>query len=88
MKFNRNTTFVSMDDKHKVKVGEPGCPLAAVERGRQVLVGLDTVFQVADHDLSRFTLTPSVIFASDIPYSIDGSFYEGQVHVGLKNCRL
>ena len=31
--------LVSMDDKHKVKVGEPGYPLAAAERGKQVIVG-------------------------------------------------
>ena len=76
-----------MDDKHKVKVGEPGCPPAAVERGQQGLVGLDKVFQGADHDISWLTLIPSVTFAidNDIPNSIDGSFYEGQVHVGLKN---
>ena len=85
VRFRQNTTLVSMDDKHKVKVGEPGCPLAAVEGGRQVLVGLDTVFQVAGHDFSRFTLTPSVTFAIDMPNSIDDSFYEGQVHVGLED---
>ena len=27
-----------MDDKHRCKVGEPGYPVAAVERGRQVIV--------------------------------------------------
>ncbi len=27
-----------MDDKHRLKVGEPGIPVAAAERGRQVLV--------------------------------------------------
>ena len=30
-------------------------------------------------------LTPSVTFEIDIPETIDGSFYEGQVHVGLKD---
>ena len=29
------TTLVSMDDKHKVNVGEPGYPLAAAEIGKQ-----------------------------------------------------
>ncbi len=42
--------FVSLDDKHKVSVGEPDCPVASVERGRRVLVRSDEVFAVADHD--------------------------------------
>ena len=28
------SVFVSVDDKHRIKVGEPGFPLAAVERGK------------------------------------------------------
>ena len=30
--------FVCLDDKHRIKVGEPDVPVASVERGRQVLV--------------------------------------------------
>ena len=30
--------FVCLDDKHKIKVGEPGYPVAATERGRRVPV--------------------------------------------------
>ena len=71
IRFRDECTFLSVDDKHKVKVGEPGTPLAAVERGRQVLVGNGQSFQVADHDFSKITLTPSVIFELDIPESID-----------------
>ena len=52
--------LVSMDDKHKVKVGEPGYPLAAAERGKQVIVGENQVMAVGDHDFSKSTLTPSV----------------------------
>lgn len=53
-------TLVSMDDKHKVKVGEPSYPLAAAERGKQVIVGPNQVMAVGDHDFSKATLTPSV----------------------------
>lgn len=35
-KYKDDTTFVCMDDKHTMKIGEPGYPLAAVERGKQV----------------------------------------------------
>ena len=33
-----------MDDKHRLKVEEPGVPVAAVERGRQVLVSTTQSF--------------------------------------------
>lgn len=57
------TTFASLDDKHTVKIGEPGYPLAACERGKQVLVSLKTKFR--DHDFSKFSFTPSVAFIID-----------------------
>jgi len=48
--------FVSLDDKYKIKIGHPGCPVAAAaERGCQVLV--HSAFQVGDHD---FTNNPVV----------------------------
>ena len=34
----------------KAEVGDPGYPGAAVERGRQVIVDLNSSMQVADHD--------------------------------------
>ena len=63
--------------KHSVKVGEPGNPLAAVDRGKMVVVGLNESFQVGDHDFSRISITPSVSFLVKIPESIEGSFYIG-----------
>lgn len=38
-------TLVSMEDKHKVKVGEPFYPFAAVERGKQVMLELTKSWQ-------------------------------------------
>ena len=85
VKFRDYTTFVSQDDKHSVKVGEPDYPVAAVERGKAVLVGLNEKMVVGDHDFTKFTLTPSVNFLITIPETIEGSFYRGKVHVGLKD---
>ena len=73
-----------MDDKHTCKVGEPGYPVAAVDRGKKVVVSTDSSFQVADHDFTKFSITPSVTLVIDIPDTIEGSFYRGQVHVGVK----
>ena len=81
-------TLVSMDDKHKIKVGEPGYPLAAAERGKQVIVAENEVMAVGDHDFSKSTLTPSVNFIIDVPGSIEESFYRGDVFVGIKDSVL
>ena len=77
--------MVCLDDKHRLKVGEPGLPVASVERGKKVLVSLNETFQVCDHGFTCFSLIPSVTLLIDISDKIDGSWYEGEVHVGFKD---
>ena len=77
--------FSSVDDKHRVKVGEPSCPVAAAERDSQVIVRSGTSFQVPDHDFTRFSIIPSVALLVDIPDAISGSWYDGNVHVLFKD---
>ena len=84
LKYRQHLDFVRMDDKHSCKVGEPGCPVAAVERAKQVIVGLNETIEVADHNFTRTSITPSVIFHLDLPEDMEGSFYRGKVFVGLK----
>ena len=76
--------MLCQDDKHTVKVEEPGLPVAAVDRGKQVLVSKDQVLEVSDHDFTKFSLTPSVTLKVDIPETVEGSFHLGQMFVGLK----
>ena len=78
VKFNENTTLVCMDDKHTMKIGEPGCPVAAVERGKVVLVAKGTQLMVCDHDFAKLSMIPNVILR------VDTSLYRGQTYVGLK----
>lgn len=54
--------LISLDDKHRISVGEPRFPVAAAERGKQVLVGPNETFAVGDHDFTCFSIVPSVIF--------------------------
>ena len=77
--------FVCLDDKHKIKVGEPNCPVAAAERGRRVPVLANEFFTVADHDFTKFGMVPSVILVNDIPEEISESWYRGQVFVSPKD---
>ena len=37
-------SFICLDNKHKVKVGEPRFPVASAERGSRVPVRLDEFF--------------------------------------------
>ena len=54
--FCEKSVFVCMDDKHRVKVGEPHYPVAAAERGKKVLVSRNSSFEVLDHDFTKFSL--------------------------------
>lgn len=83
--FYEHTTLVCLDDKHNIKVGEPGFPVAAIDLGKQVLVGINTSFEVGDHDFTKTKLTPSVALVCDVPNSISESFYRGKVIVTLKD---
>ena len=83
--FRDVSIFISMDDKHRINVGEPDFPIAAVERGKEVIVSLNEIFCVGDHDFSKFSLIPSVIFIVNIPTSMEESWYTGEVYVGIKD---
>ena len=86
IQFKDVTDLVFLDDKHRCKVGEPGMPVAAVERGKQVIVSMTgKKFRVADHDFTKCGMIPSVTLVCDIPSSIEELFYTGQVYVGLKD---
>jgi len=77
--------LVFLDDKHKISVGEPHLPLAAVDRGKKVLIGTNSPVKASDHDFSVCSLTPSVSLICDIPLRAEESFYRGKVFVGLKD---
>lgn len=81
----RYATLVCVDDKHRVKIGESSCPVAAAERGCQVLIHSNMSFQAADHDFTRFSVIPSVALLVDIPDKISGLWYDGDVHVLYKD---
>ena len=83
MMLRENCLFICMDDKHCLKIGEPNYPVAAVERGRRVLVSRNQSFEVADHDFTKFSMVPSVSLVVDIPDDVTSSWYSGQVLVGL-----
>lgn len=74
VKFRNHSVFICMDDKHRISIGEPSYPVAAVDRGKKVIVGRNQAFMVADHDFTRFSLVPSVDFFVDIPENVSESW--------------
>ena len=85
VQFRSHCGFVCLDDKHRIKVGEPGFPVAAAERGRRVMVGLNESLTVGDHDFTKFGIIPSVTLLCDIPEDVTESWYGGQVFVLTKD---
>ncbi len=77
--------MIFLDDKYRCKVGEPGFPVAAVERGKKVVVSKNTTFAVADHDFTKTEIISNVTMICNIPESINSDFYAGKVHIGLKD---
>ena len=57
LKYQSHVDFICMDDKHVCKVGEPGYPVAAMERGKAVIVSKDQSLQVGDHDFCKVSIT-------------------------------
>ena len=84
VQFRSLSQLVCLDDKHRMKIGEPGFPVAAAEHGRRVLVKVGTSFEVGDHDFTTFSMIPSVVLQNQIPEDVTSSWYRGQVFVTLK----
>jgi hypothetical protein len=67
------------DDKAKVPVGEPNIPVSTGVRGRMSITPCSTTLGALDHDMTKSSLTPSVLLRCDIPESVEKSFVRGQV---------
>ncbi|GBC12013.2 hypothetical protein GLOIN_2v1780244 [Rhizophagus irregularis DAOM 181602=DAOM 197198] len=76
--------FISADDKHKVPIGE-SVSVSTGMRNRRSLSTQNNDLNASDHDFTKLSLTPSVIFFVSIPSDISGGFYNGQVFVSFKD---
>ena len=83
--FKDDLWLVFIDDKYKCKVRESGYPVATVERGKQVMVSCNKSFVVNNYNFIKYEIISSVIMFCNISVSIEESFYQGKVYVGLKN---
>ena len=85
-----DTLIASVDDECHVKFGDPKNPLALAQKAKPQWVSEDVEVKAADHDtVIKSTIAPSVMLHIDHPcYNNLGSFYKGQVYVGLKDNSL
>ena len=84
VKYRNETLFLSADAKCKVTVGEPGYQIAAVSRGKKVIVWVNESFQVADHDFSKLSIIPDAILVQQIPEDVEQVEAEPEKAVGGK----
>lgn len=73
------------DDKAKVPVGEPGAAVSTGVRGRTSIVPTSTTLVALDHDMTKSSLTPSVILQCNIPENANKSFVNGIVTTALND---
>ena len=69
--------FISLDDKHKIKAGEPNSPISSCSGTRKACSSVYERLTVGDHNFAKFSLVPSVIFVINIPEEITESWYSG-----------
>ncbi|XP_041378644.1 uncharacterized protein LOC121390784 [Gigantopelta aegis] len=79
IKLKNNCTLMFCDDKAKVPYGEPGSSVSTGVRGKVSIVPTSTTLVALDHDMTKASLTPSVVLDCNIPESIDKSFVQGRV---------
>ena len=83
--FKDDSWLVFIDNKHRYKVEESGYPVAAIKRGKQVIVSCNKSFIVNDYVFTKCGIIPSIIMFCDISAFIEESFYQGKVYIGLKD---
>lgn len=86
-RYRQHTTFVCMDDKAIIPVGEPGIPISTGVRGHNKVLtpGEGARLVATDHDFHIAGIVPSVALVSKIPFNPNDSFFKGEIHVTTKD---
>ena len=70
IQYGNFTSFISTDDKNKIRCGEPGCLTSTATCGKKVLVSTDQIVQSADHDFASITLVVTVVMFMTCPLQL------------------
>ncbi|GES78591.1 hypothetical protein GLOIN_2v1791831 [Rhizophagus clarus] len=76
--------FICADDKHKVPIRK-GVTTSTGVRNKKSIVLQDADLIMYDHNFTKLSLTPSVIFFCEVPKSIKELFYSRKVFVSFKD---
>ena len=79
MEMRGNVAFLCSDDKAKVPVCEAIAPVSTGVRGKMPIAPVLTTLGALDHDMTKASLTPSVVLQCDIPEYSAKSFVRGKV---------
>ena len=79
-----HAAFVSTDDKNKIKIGDPKCPITAATRGKRVIVATNQLLQTADHGFPIISVMSTVVLLHHIPADVEDSWYNGIPNIYLK----
>lgn len=85
VQMSANVQLVCCDDKAKVPIGEPGVAVSTGVRGKQTIAPVSTTLGALDHNMTKASLTPSVILKVAIPDSADSCFVRGQVTISVND---
>ena len=66
-------------------LGEPGFAVSTGVRGKKTIAPTDTTLVAADHDMTKASVTPSVILNVKVPESAEESFVRGQVSLSVND---
>lgn len=67
--------MVCCDDKAKVPIGDPGAAVSTGVRGKKSIVPTSSTLVALDHDMTRCSLTPSVVLQCEVHKNVDRSLY-------------
>ena len=70
-----HVAFVSADEKDKIKIGEPKCPITTATRGKRVLVATNQLLQAVGRDFSTIFVTTTIMLLHHKPADLEDSWY-------------
>ncbi len=82
--YHNHVCFIAANDKHKILI-EEGIVTSTGICNKKNIVSINTTLVVSDHDFTKLSFTPFIIFFINISESIKYFFYNDKVFVSYKD---
>ena len=79
VELKEHTALFFCGDKAKIPVGEPGSAVSTGVRGKKSIAPCSSTISSLDHDMTKSSITPSVILECKVPDTVSESFVRGRV---------